>query len=318
MGPVLDCGRQSTNYQNNMNTVIDKKETKGMRYRKANWLAFIAGISGTVAGLYAPTAEAATVAWWRFEDAYAGPGTTLTTQDNAPTLNSILGNVSIPTTSVPGAFITDGVGGTSYSNGQSLGNTASYGLANAISGSGATALLNSTLTGANASWTWEAFVNIASSQPYGYGMLFGNGDVSANGIQMDLGGDDLSFRFLSGNAAPINTAPVFNFNTWTHIALTAQSVTATTWDITFYVNYSPVANALGVTLNSLSGDYSIFGNLNPLNASIDEMRISDTVLTTNQMLQAVPEPSTIGTAILGLVGLVVMRSVRRRTAATQS
>ncbi len=291
-----------------MNTIIKNVENEGKRFRTISRSALVAGVSAILSAWCPYDAGAATIAWWRFEDVNAGPGTTLTSQNNAPAVNATVGATGQGLVGlVPNTYITEGSGGPGNANSQSFAHIWAGGQS-PVNSTG-TSLLNDTFVGNNASWTWEAFINIDSLQ-YGYGMLFGNGNPTANGIQMDLGADDRSFRFLSGGAAPINTGTLFNFGTWYHIALVATA-DAGTWDLNFFVNYSSVATASNIALDTLGSDYSIFGALNPAQAFMDEVRISNTALTTSEMLYAVPEPGTAGAACLGLTGLFVLRRFRR-------
>lgn len=309
MGGVVECASQSTN-QYTMKTVKMNVEKKGIREGFINRVALVAVAVSFIGATQ--NSQAATIAWWRFEDTNLGAGTTLTTQVNAPALNATVGASGEGLVAVtPNVAVTTGAGGTMYANSQSFAH-AWFGGQSPVNSVGTTQL-NNTFVLNQASWTWEAFLNI-DSYSYGYGMLFGNGNPTANGIQMDLGADDLSFRFLSGGAAPINTGPLFNFDTWYHVALVAVA-DAGTWDLTFYVNYSPVANANNVVLDTRSDDFSIFGSLNPAGAFLDEVRISDTALGTSEMLYAVPEPSTTAILGVGIVCLVALRRMRRKVSA---
>ncbi len=276
--------------------------------RKPATSFLLAGFSALCMGMSIMPAHAATIAWWRFEDVNAGAGTTLTSQVNAPTLNGTLaGGDSVLVSSIPGPYVTTGLGGTSYANTQSI--ESNLGGQNLISGSGATALLNDTFVNNHGSWTWEAFVNV-DAVTYGYGMLFGNGNPMGNGIQFDLSHTDRSLRMNSNGSTIFDTGTVLSLDTWTHVAVVAQAQ-GSVWDISVYVDHAFVGIIGNVALDTLNSDYSFFGLGNPVNAGIDEIRISDAALTPNEMLYAVPEPGTAATACLGLLGLVVLKRFRR-------
>ncbi|MGD9612462.1 MAG: LamG domain-containing protein [Kiritimatiellia bacterium] len=95
--------------------------------------------------------------------------------------------------------------------------------------------------------------------------------------------------------------------TWQHVALVKQP-----GEYTVYLNGSPLASgSLPPSLDGPyffpgtdnTGDRTIGGDSGTFSGYLDEFRISDTALTPNQFLCAIPEPSTLGLLLLGAVGL---------------
>lgn len=133
-----------------------------------------------------------------------------------------------------------------------------------------------------------------------------------------IDGDGTTFDDIHHLATGQSVVP----NTWYHVAVTINATDASLW----------VAGETGpyTQLDHITGDFAgPSGNVivaEPLgwtvgrgmfnngvtdwsNAIIDEVRINDTVLASNQFLfDAVPEPTTFGLSLLALCGLVARRA----------
>ncbi len=235
-----------------------------------------------------PGATAATVAWWRFEVPKGSFLDTLVTEVNSPLLDSTLGlNGVYLTNDVPGPFVSEGRDGARHDNSQSLLENSSD--PNVVSGPGSTEFLNGVFVNNRGSWTWEAFVRLRPSVgTVPYGMLFGNGDNRGHGIQFDMGADGSRPRFLS-NGALVIQGPALEHERWYHLAFVAKRHEAGDWDVELFIDRQSAGTVTGIQFDTLDAPYGIASPMNPFDSHIDEIRISDTALTPDEMLHAIAE-----------------------------
>ena len=100
----------------------------------------------------------------------------------------------------------------------------------------------------------------------------------------------------------------FDLQTWYHLAGTYDSSTGTA---ALYVNYASEGTLTDADLKNVGEGNNVrigMGWGEKRTNYIDEVRISDTVLTTSQML--VPEPATVGLLLVGGIGILVRRKRR--------
>ncbi len=276
-------------------------------------------------GLIGSVARAETIAYWQFDDGTpSATATTLVSQANSPTLDGTgtkYGSGSNPTFNAdrPGAMIADGVGGPilNASNATSLefANAFTPDETNSQDGSavvvadpgGADSLLKP------ASFTAEAFVKfddlveycaiVSKSRADGGGSSWMIDTTSTGKIRARFDTQPIGASSGSGfNQSFSTTADMFD-DQWHHVALTYDG---TTRAAKLYVDYALEGSAT-VTFDLVYDDSMLRigqgGGGRAFDGWIDEVRLSDTVLTSDQFLAVVPEPASWTLAALGLLGL---------------
>jgi len=215
----------------------------------------------------------------------------------------------------PGTIITAGVGGAPVN----ASNTASLSFSttnNTNTGGRVNLPAVGTTIYQPASFTIEAFINTTQtgsfSNLFSYSRADGNGatwmlDTNSNGT--------LRARFdtqalgTSGPTAPgfnqnITTTGAINDGAWHHVAMTYDAATR---QILIYRDYVQVGSAIATNAlvydNSAAG-FGAGGGGQGYNGLMDEVRLSNAVLGTNDFLRAIPEPTTAFLSALGLLGLL--------------
>lgn len=242
--------------------------------------------------IFVGTADAATIAWWRFEDP---ANTGFASEANPEIMGATQGSGSSHAPNVAGPYILDGTTGEVYSNSKSVFHGAGSGAS--LVNSAGTSLLNDVFVNDRQSWTFEAIINKPTTA--NYATIFGNGNNAAQGMLFNLGANGLTFTLLSNGRTYAGTA--IPMDEWVHLAVVANPTGTNTWDVNMYVNYELKTTASSVILTTLTDGYRIGGSANPMVGRLDELRISDAALTTEQMLrvQAIPEPSMVALVFLG-------------------
>jgi len=264
----------------------------------------------------ATQASAAVIAQYRFEN-------DLTSEVNFPALNATSGTGTGFSTDVPGALILDGVGGASVAN------VASYdqdgGAASTVTNS---SLVNDTIN--EGSFTIEAFVKLDVGGAFGFDLIMGNlNGAGSQGWALGLdGGGMLRFGAAQANnggflASTATTAlPV---DDWVHVAavgtFTDNTGSVDFTDVQLYIDYVATGTAtrffgntasetgIGPVIVEVGANYGI-GAGNAFDGLIDEIRLSDTALGSDDLLRAsaIPEPSSV--MLLGVGAMLMM--FRRR------
>ncbi|MBI1367570.1 MAG: PEP-CTERM sorting domain-containing protein [Planctomycetes bacterium] len=283
--------------------------------------------------------RASTVGYWTFDDKAPGNNAgTLVSEVNSPTMdatahaNGTTGALPVHDASVPLAFVRDGVNGTIINAADSASlkfnnPDAPFPIDGGFSGSSNGGYANVADPGGNffnitGSFTVEGFVRIESN--VNFATLVGkarNGNNSSWEIDTNNTGK-LRVRVDSNTVYPdagsgdgaFNQSITSNFNLedglWHHFAMTYNASTRT---VTLFGDYTQVGSAVLSDSGVMHFDSnSLFFGANAggraLDGWLDEVRISDTLLTPNQFLTIVPEPTSF--AMLGVSGLALMR--RRR------
>ena len=126
-------------------------------------------------------------------------------------------------------------------------------------------------------------------------------------------------------------APAYSENTWTHFAMTYDGTTAKIYQDGAHIPAADRAFALPTTDTPLylgggnltnGGQFGGCCDFELFDGSLDEVRIYDTVLDDGQIFElfnnpggpsSIPEPSTFGLLVLGLMSLGLIRRRRSRT-----
>jgi len=219
--------------------------------------------------------------------------------------------------SVPGTIITAGVGG-AVVNGA---NTSSFSFVNpALAGGTKTSTVGGIVTTSGTtlqlqSFTAEAFVKTSSAAEYATifnlsnsigvsWMLDTNGDAS----QLDklrLRTDTTLGTNKNANSGGSMNMAITN-DAWHHVAVTYSAGL-----FSVYLDYNLVITAFdpaGDVRYDANSTFNVGGGSGrAFNGLIDEVRFSDTVLSSNDFLRAIPEPSAALLGALGLLGLLRRR-----------
>ncbi|QNN24270.1 LamG domain-containing protein [Planctomycetales bacterium ZRK34] len=291
-------------------------------------------IAACVGMCAAQSVNAATVGYWQFEDAGAGvTATTVASEYNNASLAGAAGGFSggsapVHAADSPGEIIRDGAGGAAIT----LNNTTSLffdgtgakngGIVTVTDPGGAGSLLKPT------SFTMEGFIKI--NKINNWPTIFGKARADTNGVSwtMDLNGDtsppiepanqnnprvrvdSQTPPDTSGYNQGFNTSAQLEDGGWHHVALTYDGNTSA---LKIYVDYQLLRDS--TTTNPMVYDDGAlnFGNASGGSAFygwLDEVRLTDAVLTSDQFLIATaPTPAALP-AGLALLGAMVMR--RRR------
>ncbi|MBI1367571.1 MAG: PEP-CTERM sorting domain-containing protein [Planctomycetes bacterium] len=283
-----------------------------------------AALTVTCLTFAASLAPAATIGYWQFDDGSApNDANTLVSQTNSPTVDGtgVSEGSGKPkfNNDVPIPFVRDGIGGSIIN----AANTTSLKLTNgnlpAVNGHSASVVhvADSTLM-RPASFTAEAFVKVDHHIDFA-GIMGKERSVDGGDTwQLDIDNTGkLRARFDTqtgsgaGNPPGYNQSVVSSFfiedGLWHHIALTYDGSTRA---FKIYADYNLVGS--GTTTFNLIYDAGFFevGHIagRAFDGWVDEVRLSDTVLATNQFLTVIPEPSSA--ALMGLMGLALVRRKR--------
>lgn len=257
------------------------------------------------------SASAGTVAWWRFNDGSPTPAVLTNSGTGGSVFNATAVAGSSEVTNVAGAYINDGFGsyytntssyaqGTNTADGSALGLTASTNFA--------------TYFASGKSWTLEALAYLTNTSPFA--SFLGN---ETNVFFGAATGGRLRFYGFPGDGGAggqILSADATTLNTWHHVAAVG------TWDainsrtiVNLYVNgvSKGTRNFTNGLMVSLTDPFSI-GAPSKINGYLDELRFSDTALSTTNFLSASPIPES-GVSALLLVGLLTvgLTLLRKRT-----
>lgn len=274
--------------------------------------------------------HAATVAYWRFEEATTGNVASSGTGGDVTYNDSVTdssGNnyhlrtywtASAPayTTATPSTWIMDGSGGPVVSNTAALSFDGGDDLYSA--GSVNSAALNAVNLTTFTIETWVRFNDLS-----GWETFIGRDDsgnpgqaASAESLlyfqKMGDGSNKIRFRAYdsAGSAFSVTTNNAITTNTWYHVAAVGNGST-----VALFLNGvqqgSSVAYSGGLfnpnpdTLWTVGRGQYAGGNGDFLQGAMDEVRISDVALAPNQFL--IPEPSAALLGGLGLLGLLRRR-----------
>lgn len=276
-------------------------------------------------------ASASTIAYWTFDDGQVGTTAgTLLTESNSPTLNAAAGkngSGAIPMfhAAVPNVAIRDGVGGPIVNalNASSL-EFVRTGTADSNDGGRLTVVdpggIDSLLK--PASFTIEAFIQIDSATNWPALMSKSRADGNGSSWMLDMNNNGTLRARFDTQALGASSGTGFNQNfttslnladqTWHHVAMTYD---ADTRMARLFVDYEDRGG--GTVINPLVYDNNPMligqgGGGRAFDGWMDEIRLSDSVLTTDQFLRAevVPEPGTLALVGMMLLGLAFV--VRRR------
>ncbi|QNN24269.1 LamG domain-containing protein [Planctomycetales bacterium ZRK34] len=269
--------------------------------------------------------DAATIGYWQFDDLAPGnAASTLVTQSNSPDLDGTAsasgGGSSVKpdhVADVANLLISDGVGGPIlHSNDSSLRFYNAGGINSTIGSlvSVQDPVSNNNLLEPSGDFTVEGFVKINSH--INYATLIGKERSGGTSWVIDTGGSGtLRMRAdTQDGTSPgkFNDELGSSFNLedgeWHHFAMTYD---ASERRITLFGDHSQVASKVLVDGGSIQFDDSPLriGDLSggrALDGWLDEIRYSDSLLTSDQFLRAIPTPAALP-AGLGLLGLAAMR-----------
>jgi hypothetical protein len=270
-------------------------------------LAAVTGI-----GLSAAAVQGSVVAYYQFDGSMASAA-------NSPAQDATKTSSATYVPDAPGGVVYDGVGGPIVN----AANTQSYRNGADTSGSSApSAAVNSAVT--TGSFTVEAFIKMdAAPTSMNFDAIMGNGDDGAKaGWAFGLNGSGrlqfYAYQLLSSAGGGEYSATDLSRDQWHHVAAVgtyngASKVTT----IHLYEDYVAITPAHeqnfygtaanGPTINANASNFKI-GAPNPFSGLIDEIRISNTALTPDQMLH-VPEPGTL--TLCGLAGMLALGRRRR-------
>ena len=155
-------------------------------------------------------------------------------------------------------------------------------------------------------FTVEFYLQLQDPLP---SVAFGFSPVSGLGLSISPSQGQLYFNMTFMNQMPYTEATGVETGLWLHLALVKEP-----GEYSVFLNGELIANE--ALLNSadgpyffpgtdITGDRTIGGNNGTWRGYIDEFRISDTALTPDQFLIAVPEPGTLFLCFTGLAALLV-------------
>lgn len=254
------------------------------------------------ASLMALPAQAAAIGYWRMEDASAGStASAIASGVNSPVMDGTANGATILfDADVPAAFVYDPLSGGLWSNATSarFNGTSHFAIDDNT---------NSPPLHEPASFTIETFARIDPSNAQYTAVLSKERSGTSPAWQWDLRGlaGQIGMRYDTqdspnpglGQSNEYFTAPtIVTDNTWHHIATTYDASTRT---FTMYVDYQPVKsdqinnngelyyNGRPLRLGTVDGS-------RPLNARLDEVRYSNTILGPNDFLVALDSDTVNG------------------------
>ncbi|WFB36343.1 hypothetical protein P3T73_01010 [Kiritimatiellota bacterium B12222] len=281
--------------------------------------ALILGLVGLTAFL--STAQAATIGYWRFED-----DVLTDSSGNGNTLSVITGATkeAIPV-SGNGSEFSSPIPQTGDSNGSmaSFNGSGSLSVADPFGASGlgsftAEAYINLGSTSSNTQYVMSQYDANNGDRSWGLGIADSNGTLSAGANEMYLlvspDGDNPTTLLPLG--LTLTTGVDY------YIAFSFDGSTGTN-DVTFYyqdlTNGGTLMSTIGSsTMNKVFDSSAKFrisgtGNTNiggKFTGDIDEVKISDTVLSSSELLIAIPESSTL--SLFSFAGLALVFGLRGR------
>ncbi len=271
-----------------------------MRVTEMKWMA-VAALSVVLAWMAHDSAQAATVAYYRFEE---GPADTAATAansilDTAGSVHGTPGGSPVYRTSVATGVIPQTGQANNFclqfSGGQSIFFNTTF-------------LLHDVTKDA----TMEFYLNA----PYLHvkSLLWSRSDGSdTNRFNMEFWNGDLylDYREPGGAAHYVLTAFDYPLGAWAHIAFTRTVNTNGTHTYRSYLDGVQVYSDIIDTPNlpTASGWYLSGRPGENFTGYLDEVRISDSVLTPDKFLNAVPEPA--GGSLFALAALGLLRKHRR-------
>ncbi len=291
-------------------------------------LALAAGVAGV-----SSVASATVLGYWEYDDAAAGTSaTTLVTDANAPILNGTAAANGVgarPThdSLTPGPVITSGDGGAvvNAANDTSLlfVNAGIPGNLNSHDGGRVDMADNDPLTRPR-NLTVEAFIRIDGR--VNYPTIIGKSRADSGGTSWTLDLSNNGTLRARVDSQPLGTggSGVSGFNQgfsttnnledsdWHHVAMTYDDITRA---LRLFVDYMDVGGGF-TTFNIVYDNQPLRvgqgAGGRAFDGWIDEVRISDTVLSTSEFLRAVPEPSSLASLLLaaGLLHIGRRRTVR--------
>lgn len=268
-------------------------------------------LNAAIAGPYVPDAN--TLHLWQFDEA------------SGTTAASSLASGSFDLTAVNGATL----GTTSFTGFGNAGSTA-LGSDDAFQGN---FIPVSAVTGGNGAFTFEAMIRVGNITAKQEIISMENGSPNAQGrpFQFALTSGNVRFQDIGDAtfdaAIPTSGPDAFAANEWFHVAVTYNGSGNTAGNLSLYwtrVDASRTEANLLVSYTlpaDLGGNNAILGIGNEfrdspgenLEGRIDEVRISDIARGADEMMFAVPEPSTFA-LMLGVLALGFVtwrRSVQR-------
>ncbi|MDF3130261.1 LamG domain-containing protein [Kiritimatiellaeota bacterium B1221] len=273
--------------------------------------------------------QAATIGYWRFEGGVAGNDiVTATSEVNSPSMNGgqwSSNEVNVKYGSeVANAYIYDPVAGSYSANAGSMHSPASV-------SSDDSQILVGDMSVLDGTWTLEMFVKVednggavdwAASTTNRIFNLDGDernyATIGATGSGSTVLGFRLDTSEATGDVAShTDYSSNFEDGQWHHLAYVVEySSGSNTTEIELFVDYASVGgtSATGKFLTNSADDLR-FGVSSASNSNfdwfLDEVRLSDSVLDTDDFLQvsAIPEPGSV--TLLGLGFLVLLFGLRK-------
>lgn len=273
--------------------------TSGLRH-----LVFLGAMAASGA-----TLDAATVAYWRFEEGTAG-----TPASGTGIILDSSGNGHDGTPN----------GGPAYSGSVPANQVPNTGVANVrsmeFSGNQRITVPDDTLFQLTHSLTIEAYINLFSYPTQG---VYNEGEIVFRGDNrpgldpyfLEVRDQNVLFNIDSGHGAAYLAAPLPGLNQWVHVAGTLDD---TTGQMRLYINGQIVADTVTPLRPFGALDSTQYPSVQVgswCHGQIDEVRISDTALSPSQFLSAssvmpVPLPSSAWMSGFGLAGVVASTAVR--------
>jgi hypothetical protein len=272
---------------------------KGMRNKQGKMVC----LAGFILAGLSMTATADVVGLWQMEGTSGESVGTVLNSINTGVL-AAQGYVTVYSNQVVGASVYDPISDSTYANTSSV----------TLNGANSRVVVSDDGSLDVANFTVEAFVKLSPGDSVGRTLIqHYKGGAEPLGWSMSIAPDG-NFRVRFDNTTKqnqgLNTGVAIDDDEWHHIAL---SFDGTTQQIVCYVDYeSSFSNTLtgssaevsAVNANLLIGAFQNYSGTTNL---IDEVRYSNEVLTSDQFLQTVPEPASIGLFLFGCGGMLIWR-----------